>query len=113
MEKIKKQNEESDSGSYISIPELSDVEDSDWYKDSLDENTITLEKDDFVIVEYKESHFPGNIVQIVADDYEIATIVKGDISIYRWPDKEDKLVYIREQIQNKVRHPNFCSRRGS
>ena len=30
-----------------------------------------MEKDDFVIVEYEGSHFPGKIVQVVADGYEI------------------------------------------
>ena len=41
-QKIKKQKryEESDSDISISIPELSDGEDPDWYKDSSDEFTI-------------------------------------------------------------------------
>ena len=66
-----KRYEESDSDSSISIPELSDGEDSDWYKDSSDEDTFTQEKDNFVIVEYKGSHFLGKIVQVVADGYEM------------------------------------------
>ena len=71
--------------------------------------TIILEKDDFVIVEYEGRHFTGKIVQVVADGYQIAIMVKSSISSYRWPDKEDKLVYIREQIQKKICHPNLCS----
>ena len=52
-------------------------------------------------------------MQVVADGYEIATMVKSGISSYQWPNKEDKLAYIREQVQNKIRHPNMCLRRGS
>ena len=52
------------------FPELSDGKDSDWYKDSSDEDKITMKKDDFVIVEYEGSHFPGKIVQVVTDGYD-------------------------------------------
>ena len=41
------------------------------------------------------------LLTIVADGYKIATMVKSSISSYRWPYKEDKLVYIREHIQKK------------
>ena len=51
--KIKKQKwyEEPDSDLSIFTPELSNGEDSDWYKDSSNEDTNTLGKNDFVIVE--------------------------------------------------------------
>ncbi|KAJ4451842.1 hypothetical protein ANN_03320, partial [Periplaneta americana] len=114
--RVKKQkwHEESDSESSISIPDLSDGEGSDWNKVSSDEDdTITLEKNDFVIVEYEGSYFPGKIVEIVADVYEIVTMVKSGLSSYRWPDKEDKLTYTREQIKKKIQCPNLCTRCGS
>ena len=106
--------EESDSESSISIPNLSDGEGSDWNRDSSDEDEpMTLEKGGFVIVEYDGRYFPGKILDVVADGYEIATMVKSGLSSYRWPDKEDKLIYMRQQIKRKIRNPNLCTRRGS
>ena len=59
---------------------------------------------DWVIVLYDEFHYPGTIVNIAQNEYEVSVMQRSG-NYWKWPVREDKVWYQKEQIFKHVDPP--------
>ncbi|KAK9874449.1 hypothetical protein WA026_002788, partial [Henosepilachna vigintioctopunctata] len=80
-------------------------------------NTATEEKieypnGDFVVVEYEGEYFPGIVIKKVDDNLKVKTMTMSG-NFWKWPDKDDILVYDMNEIKCKFESPTLISSRGT
>lgn len=71
----------------------------------------TVKKDDFVVVEYEGSMFPGKVLSKSKTGVIVSTLVPSNGN-WKWPAKEDKLFYNFCDIKRILPHPQPINRRG-
>jgi hypothetical protein len=64
-----------------------------------------------VATEYDGVIYPGEITEIVGDDYTISVMVTSGGNKFKWPAVPDTLKYSRAAIQGKIGNPIPCSHR--
>ena len=83
---------------------------SDTSTESDSSEPINLQKNDFVIFSYEEELFPGQIKRVLKnDEVEIKSMVKSGRN-WKWPKKEDCIVYPRSDIKQKISQPAHTKR---
>ncbi|CAL1671689.1 unnamed protein product [Lasius platythorax] len=86
-------------------------EDENVKKSMTDANTTEITKGDYVVILYEGEKFPGLVLDIEeGPKFKMKTMAMGGMGIqnrWKWPDKDDILVYEREEIVKKILPP--CS----
>ena len=67
---------------------------------------------DWVLVKYHDMCHPGRITEIIERDYEVSVMVKTG-NYWKWPIKEDKIMYKAEDVLRQIKPPEFRQSAGS
>lgn len=70
---------------------------------------------DWVLVQYSGNEYPGRVISIDGTDYEVKTlesVVFCRKKLWRWPKREDKIFYNREDIIQVLPAPKSVKGRG-
>lgn len=90
-------------------------EDEYEYEDT-SENEVCKETEiavlDYVIVEFQDNLFPGQVIAKNNEIYRIKHMEKAGKIGWKWPQKEDVLDYDREDIQKIIPAPQPINKRG-
>ena len=62
------------------------------------------------VVEYDNELFPGEIKAVVGDKYQVSVMVKAG-KYWKWPAKDDKLLYCQDQIVKALNPPVLINSR--
>ncbi|KAK9878374.1 hypothetical protein WA026_021682 [Henosepilachna vigintioctopunctata] len=76
------------------------------------EEKIDYPNGDFVVVEYEGEYFPGIVIEKVDDNLKVKTMTMSG-NFWKWPDKDDILVYDMSEIKCKIESPALISSRGT
>lgn len=80
-------------------------------KDSTDiENDLTIGS--YVIFLYEEEYFPGIIIDVKENEVQIKSMCFSGATYFKWPEKEDKLWYSRQDILENIKDPITINNRG-
>lgn len=74
-------------------------------------NACNYEKDDYVIVVYEDEFFPGIILEKLINSLRIKTMTMSG-QFWKWPNKDDVLIYSVEDVQCKIKTPLRLTKRG-
>ena len=67
---------------------------------------------DWVLVCYDKDNFPGEITQVIGElDFEVNVIHRSGGVYWKWPLKEGKILYRKEDIK-KLNAPDVTGTRG-
>lgn len=66
----------------------------------------------FVIVKYEGEYFPGKIVTVASGQYEVSTMVLSTGNTFRWPERQDKIWYRKNDIVQPICPPTKYNNRG-
>lgn len=116
--------EESSSESECEVPELSEDEGADWNRaptssepESEDDVRIKNPKKvnvkDYVIVKYAGQHFPGLVLRLVGNRYEVKAMERSGLKHWRWPERDDVLLYNHQEILKTISPPKQINKRGA
>ncbi|XP_055377922.1 uncharacterized protein LOC129609824 [Condylostylus longicornis] len=74
--------------------------------------SLEINVSDYVIVLYEEEKYPGIILSIENDqNFKVKTMTMSGTN-WRWPEKDDILVYQKKDIIKKLNHPLLLNSRG-
>lgn len=68
--------------------------------------------DDWVLVTYDDKIYPGTITNVIQEEYLITVMMKSGLNTWKWPQKEDKLLYSVTDIIRKIDPPEVKNSRG-
>ena len=66
---------------------------------------------DWVVVRYDEKAYPGEIVKVVEDSYEVS-VMHQKFGVWKWPARPDCILYEKKDIVKKINEPIPVGRRG-
>ena len=101
---------ESDVESSVDRDVESDNDDDDM-KVMQDSESDKLEVNDYVIVNYLDTLYPGRIIEVGKSGAKVSTMEPSK-SNWKWPEKADVLFYSRRDITGKISVPEIMSNRG-
>ncbi|CAI6351500.1 unnamed protein product [Macrosiphum euphorbiae] len=64
----------------------------------------------FVIVEYEEEYFPGEIMKKKANEYQVRVMCMSGLN-WKWPEKEDICWYKKEYVMQSIMPPKLVNAR--
>lgn len=73
---------------------------------------------DFVIVNYEEEYFPGQIKDLrenenkTGNEYQVTVMIMSGPNGWRWPEIEDKIWYVESQMVERIIPPTTTNSRG-
>ncbi|KAH6936086.1 hypothetical protein HPB50_013098 [Hyalomma asiaticum] len=71
----------------------------------------TLKVDDFVVVNFEGQLFPGRLTEVKPEGYIVSTMERSKKN-WRWPDREDAILYSKEEILYTIESPRLLGKRG-
>lgn len=71
----------------------------------------TFKGDDFVVVNFEGQLFPGRVMEVKPEGYMVSTMERTKKN-WRWPDREDTILYSKEEILYTIESPRPVGRRG-
>lgn len=72
----------------------------------------TYEVGDWVMVDYDNTLYPGEIISMEGESFQINVMVSTGNNRYKWPVKKDIHMYTLMDIKYKLPHPTPCSRKA-
>ena len=81
-------------------------------KDSVDTPTLSYNIGEWVIVKYDEKKYPGEITKVNDDAIEVSVMHSKFGQRWAWPNREDKIFYLKKDIVKKIKVPVPSDRRG-
>lgn len=72
-----------------------------------------LKKDEFVIVRYEDSFYPGRIIKMLEHDSYLVSTMTRSSSDWKWPSRKDELPYDSEDIIEVILTPVKKNNRGT
>lgn len=66
----------------------------------------------FVVVQYEGEYFPGIVMENLNDNIKVKTMTMSG-SYWKWPEKDDILIYDITDIMCKIESPALMSSRGT
>ncbi|CAH0551182.1 unnamed protein product [Brassicogethes aeneus] len=94
---------------------LNEVEEEISKKYINSKSTNKLNPESFVIVEYENSFYPGQIKK-GKDKNEgilVSTMIKSGVKDWKWPEETDELFYTKDQIKEVIGEPIKKNSRGA
>ena len=64
------------------------------------------------MVNYDGQKFPGEVTNIIGPDFDINVMHKSLGTFWKWPPKEDKIFYQKENIIQKLDPPEVAGSQG-
>lgn len=87
----------------------------------IDSNSLKITPGDYVIIIYEGENFPGVVMEVIHDasetKYKIKTMTmsgfepSGRVN-WRWPEKDDILIYDAKEVLKKIKAPTAVNKRG-
>lgn len=80
-----------------------------------DENlTLNLKSGDFVVVTYEGELYPGCVLEKAGEGFKIKTMdmCGGGSSYWKWPERDDILLYSCDDIITQISSPELMNNRG-
>lgn len=71
----------------------------------------TFKGDDFVVVNFEGQLFPGRVTEVKPEGYIVSTMERTKKN-WRWPDREDAILYSKEEILYTIQSPKPVGKRG-
>lgn len=72
-----------------------------------------LKEDDWVLVKYYESTFPGIVIKVWEEEAEVSVMhLSSTGSYYKWPTPSDQIIYKSKYILKKICPPTVIGTRG-
>ncbi|KAH6945328.1 hypothetical protein HPB50_007882 [Hyalomma asiaticum] len=71
----------------------------------------TFKVDDLVVVNFEGQLFPGRLTQVKPEGYIVSTMERPKKN-WRWPDREDDILYSKEEILYTIESPRPVGKRG-
>lgn len=68
---------------------------------------------DYVVVKYDSSFFPGEILEVAERDAKVKVMTSSGPHFWKWPDREDVLMYSWSNVIKKINPPVVVSNRGT
>ena len=68
---------------------------------------------DFVIVKYDQKFFPGEILANYDESAEVKVMASSGPKFWKWPDRDDILMYQWKDVLKKIDPPVIVSNRGT
>lgn len=93
----------------------SDLTDTENAQDSDNDDTLSsiqISMNDWVLVQYENEQFPGEVTKVVGADIEVNVMHKSGNSYWKWPKREDKIFYAIDNIVKKIEQPEVAGTRG-
>lgn len=77
------------------------------------ENEISsINKGDYVVIIYEGEKFPGKVLEVInKSNFKIKTMTFSGKN-WRWPEKEDVLIYQKKDVIKKINQPLLINNRG-
>ena len=72
---------------------------------------LLIREDDWCVVEYDGKLFSGEVRSIQDNIFEVSAVVKSGMKNWRWPAREDKIMYTKDKIKKNLNSPilvNSC-----
>ena len=73
---------------------------------------LNINLGDWVLVCYDRQKFPGEVTNITGLDFEDNVMYKSCGAFWKWPPKEDKIFYQKENVIQKLDSPEVAGSRG-
>ena len=67
---------------------------------------------DWVLVSYEDDVFPGEVIAVLDNDFQVNVMHKSGNSFWKWPAQEDNIFYTRENIVRNLDQPEVAGTRG-
>lgn len=61
----------------------------------------------YIIVRYHKKYFPGMIVNIEEDEYEVRTMTPLGANLFKWPNPTDQIWYKKKHIMEQIVTPKL------
>lgn len=100
-------NEDSDD----SLSSDSDISLADYESDNI-LPSITVIKDDYVIVSYDGCRYPGQVIELKDDQVQVKHMKSAGLTYWRWPEQDDILCYDENDILKIIKPPIPMNKRG-
>lgn len=55
----------------------------------------------YVIVRYQKKYFPGIVITIIQDEYEVQTMTPFGSGLFKWPNPADQIWYKKKQCYGR------------
>lgn len=110
-------NEESDASEDVEDPGCN-FSDRDLNVENFSGKRQEYGINDFVIVNYEEEYFPGQIKDLrineekTQKEYQVTVMQMSGPNGWRWPECEDKIWYVEAQMVEKISPPSSSNSRG-
>jgi len=76
------------------------------------ENAKSYIKDDFVIIKYENEYFPGVVLEETDEGVKVKAMAMSG-NFWKWPQKDDILVYSVTDVILKIATPAQVTNRGA
>ena len=73
---------------------------------------IQIYTGDWVLVHYQGSNFPGEVTAIYGLDFEVNVMHKSGNVFWKWPLKEDKILYEMQSVIKQFGAPEVAGTHG-
>ena len=73
---------------------------------------IQIDIGDWVLVHYQGSNFPGEVTAIYGLDFQVNVMHKSGNVFWKWPLKEDNILYQMQSVIKKLGPPEVARTRG-
>lgn len=84
--------------------------DSKWEMVTSKSDTV---KGDWVLVNYDNKKYPGEVIQIHGpDDIQVSVMVQTSCGHYKWPQPPDSICYTSKEVVQKISPPEVSNSRG-
>ena len=73
---------------------------------------IQIDIGDWVLVHYQGSNFPGEVTNLYGLDFQVNVMHKSGNVFWKWPLKEDKILYEMQSVIKKLGPPEVAGTRS-
>ena len=71
----------------------------------IDKKNAIFKINDWVVVKYDDDEYRGMITNVVENDVEVNVMIETRCGRFKWPDREDKILYAIENVFRKSSPP--------
>lgn len=73
--------------------------------------SLNIQVDNWVVVKYDNSYFPGNVTKIENGEFKVDVMMK-DGKFWKWPEIKDEIYYTKDKLVRKVNPQSVVNSRG-
>ena len=91
------------------------TDDNDSDNDKSNDNEVKnfeINLTDRVLVSYEDDEFPGEVIAVLDNDFQVNVMHKSGNPFWKWPAQEDNIFYTRKNIARKLDQLEVAGTRG-